>query len=86
MCAISVHGHSRGWLERNVISKVEPQASGALKEARPYLTVCADSARQACLLLCPVILSDLFWKANSLSDFRLSQKTEPLIGWGEADS
>ena len=46
--AISVHGHSRGWLERKMVSKVEPQASGALKEARPCLTVCADSARQAC--------------------------------------
>lgn len=39
---------SRGWLEGKMVSKVEPQASGALKEARPCLTVCADCARQAC--------------------------------------
>ena len=73
-----------GWRER-WSARLNPTPLGHLRKPGPvWQFVQTVPGRPAALPL--MILSDLLWKAISLSDFRLSQKTEPLTGWGEADS
>lgn len=69
------------WLEREVISNFEPQAPGVLEEIRNSLGAFAVPHCASCDLD-----SDRPWKAIALSDFRLSQRTELLAEWGEANS